>query len=217
MPKPHPAVLAALVALLGGQDRLADAPWRARLAAMLAPNADRRAGRRKPARAVAVCLASPWLELPYLVAELATGDDQRAALSAWCAAGVRRAASPSDPARGDLGAATAMLLVGMWQIATGSRATAAQVAAVQAQVAAALDAPKVRHMPAEDLQRCWELCVGLEAVFTGLHDAGRGPDDVASVRNAAHAVLAGLLRIPGDALGLGEGGFHRDAAAEQAG
>ena len=215
MPRPRQAVLAALVALHGCGDRHADAPWRARLATLLTARNDGRGGRTPQARAVPVRLAQPWLVLPCLAAELADADGERAALAAWCAAGVRRATGRAVPVVGDLGAATAVLLVGLWQIATAARLPPERVAAVQAQVAEVLDYPKVRFMPAEDMQCCWELCVGLEAVFAGLLDAGNAGGDAASVRLAAHAALTGLLQATDRELAVGAHGFCRGAADGQ--
>lgn len=213
MPPPHQTVLAALLALLGCGDRHADAPWRRRLAAMLSMHGGRAAAGRPPARAIDVALSAPWTVLPRLVAELAASDEEAATMAAWCADGVLRATGHSAPASGDLAAATAALLVRLWQIATGAPVDAGHAAAVRAQVAAVLDDPKVRHMPAEDLQVCWELCVGLEAVFAGFRAAASAGATAVSLQSAAHAALAGLLHAPGDAFALGEGGFHRVAAS----
>lgn len=213
MPPPHQAVLAALLALLGCGDRHADAPWRRCLAALLSTHRGRAAAGRPPARAIDMALSAPWTKLPRLVAELAASDEETATMAAWCADGVLRATGHATPARGDLAAATAALLVRLWQIATGAPVEAGHAAAVRAQVAAVLDDRKVRHMPAEDLQGCWELCVGLEAVFAGLRAAASGGANAVSVQFAAHAALAGLLQAPGDAFALGDGGFHRVAAS----
>jgi hypothetical protein len=217
VPRPQQPFLAALLTLLGCGDRFADAAWRTRLAGLLAPGRRERASPAQAARPLAVPLATPWSVLPRLVLELGADDDQRAVLEEWCDASVQRATAGGTAAVGDLSAATAAFLLELWQIAAGRRSPADHAAAVRAQVAAALDDPKLHCLPAEDRQHCWELCVGLHGIFAGFQAAAAGDSTGASMRLAAQAALAGLLGVPSDELAVGPAGFHRHAQEEMSG
>jgi hypothetical protein len=217
VPTPPQPFLAALLTLLGCGDRFADAAWRARLAALLTPGRRAWDARAQPARPLAVALATPWRLLPRLVLELGADDDQRAVLQQWCDERVQRATAGGAAAVGDLSAATAAFLLELWHIAAGARLPPGHAAGVRAQVATALDDPKLHCLPAEDRQHCWELCVGLHSVFAGFQAAAADGNAANSVRLAAQAALAGLLGVPSDELAVGPAGFHRRAQAEMHG
>lgn len=162
-------------------------------------------------------LATPWSVLPRLVLELGADDDQRAVLQQWCDERVQRATAGGAAAVGDLSAATAAFLLELWQIAAGARLPPGHAAGVRAQVATALDDPKLHCLPAEERQHCWELCVGLHGIFAGFHAAAAGDSSGASMRLAAQAALAGLLGVPSDELAVGPAGFDRRAQGEMSG
>lgn len=202
------AVLLCLAAAVPGQD---DAPWRTQLRTVTATPAPA----KQPAKAellrpeLAFQPKRRWLFFPELAKELATAElTAEVVLQVLDEGGkAMRQALAAEQADKDLGAASALFVVQLWQCATGKELDEAQSDAVHAQVVQALAHKDVAAMRDADKQRCWELCVGYTTWFAAMLEVASEEAQKAPLRTAAAKVFEALLGCKPDDLAPTARGF----------
>ena len=194
------ALLGPVAATVAAQ---ADAPWRARLHTLTAQRAPEQAGD-------AAALLRPelnfqpkrrWVYFPELAKDLATEEvPQEQVLEVLEQGGkAMREALAAQQADHDLGAATAVFVVQLWQCATGQELDEEQSDAVHAQVVQALAVAEIAAMKDADKQRCWETCVGYTTWFGAMLGVITEESQQESLRQASATVFEALIgRAPKD-------------------
>jgi len=149
------------------------------------------------------------LQLATLAKALADGPDERAATLTLLEQGALavRAELAAEGAEDDLGAATTLAALELWQLARDRKVMERHVDAFHAQVVAALAVPEVADMPNMAKQRHWEHCVGLTVFTLALWEGAA--DDAAKSDTRAFAAVAfeALFGAHPDAVDLGGRGL----------
>jgi hypothetical protein len=145
--------------------------------------------------------ARRWVFFAELAKEFASEDVKPAVVQQVLEEGGKalRQALAAEKADKDLGTATALLTVQLWQWSTGKELSETQADAVHAQTVLALATPDVAAMRDADKQRCWELCVGYTTWFAALFEAAPDAAQQAPLRQAAAQVFEKFVGVaPGD-------------------
>lgn len=155
-----------------------------------------------------------WLLLPELARLLATDDEQRVALREILDTGVRavRETLAAEGADRDVGAAAALCVAQLWQLARGVELPQAHTDALHAQVVAALAAPDVAAMSDADKQRFWEFHLGVTVFVASMAEAVEGDAQLGELRKAADRILAALLGVDPAQVEIGAKGLVARAA-----
>lgn len=148
--------------------------------------------------------ARRWVFFAELAKEFASEDVKPAVVQQVLEEGGKalRQALAAEKADKDLGTATALLTVQLWQWSTGKELSETQADAVHAQTVLALATPDVAAMRDADKQRCWELCVGYTTWFAALFEAAPDAAQQAPLRQAAAQVFRKLVGVAPDELTL---------------
>lgn len=196
MPTPR-SLLLSLFCLAAGAVAQDDAAWRTQLRTMTAQQAP--AQRPDKAALLRPELAFQpkrrWVFFPEMAKELATEElPVETVLQVLDEGGkAMREALAAEKADKDLGAASALFVVSLWQCATGQELSEEQSDAVHAQVVQALATKDVAAMRDADKQRCWELCVGYTTWFAGMLEIATEEPQKATLRKAAATVFTALV------------------------
>jgi hypothetical protein len=142
-----------------------------------------------------------WVFFPEMAKDLATEElPAETVLQVLDEGGkAMRQALAAEKADKDLGAASALFVVSLWQCATGQELSEEQSDAVHAQVVQALATKDVAAMRDADKQRCWEMCVGYTTWFAAMLEIATEEKQTATLREAAATVFTALVGAkPGD-------------------
>ncbi|MCC7397625.1 MAG: hypothetical protein IT455_11230 [Planctomycetes bacterium] len=210
MPSLRPLLL-FLFCCVGAVTAQGDAPWRTKLRTL----ATTPGPATKPEKAdllreeLAFVPKRRWLLFPELAKELATDEVPAATVLQVLDEGGKamRQALAAEQADKDVGAASALFVVTLWQCATGRELSEAQSDAVHAQVVQVLACPEIAAMSDADKQRCWEYCVGYVTWFAAMFELANEEEQQQALQKAAATVFAELCGAAPDALQPGGRGL----------
>jgi hypothetical protein len=139
-----------------------------------------------------------WLLLPELAKQLGNDDaEQTAARLLLEASAVEvRTALAAEGAEHDLGAAAALFVSQLWQVARQQAIPEAHVDALHAQVVATLAGPELGEMTDPLKQRCWEFCVAYPMFLAGMLEAVADEPRRAGLRALAGQAFESALGVP---------------------
>lgn len=182
-----------------GASLLPDSPWKARLATLATEAPVAPAEKLEKAALLRKELAfvprRRWLLLPTLAKELSHDDEQRAAVRELLENGAThlREALAAEGADKDLGAATALLVVQLWQFALDKELSEAAQDGLHGQLATWLAVHDVAAMSDADKQKCWEFCVGLPTFLAAMAELVEEDEQRGELRKQAAVLFEALL------------------------
>lgn len=157
-----------------------------------------------------------WLLLPELAKQLGGDDAEQTAARQLLEAGAAevRTALAAEGAEHDLGAAAALFVSQLWQLARQKEIPEAHVDALHAQVVATLTCPELAEMTDPLKQRCWEFCVAYPVFLAGMLEAVTDEPRRTGLRTLASQAFETALGVPPDQVEFGARGLVVRAARQ---